>query len=275
MTSRLSRYLARIGHTHPVAADLDTLRALHRAHLTAIPYESLDIHLGRPLILNLDHVHDKIVERGRGGWCYEMNGLFAWALREIGFDVTLLSSDVGRKRPAPHADDRDHLVLRVALDEQYLADVGFGNGFSEPLPLREGAWRHGRRTFALARDGDQWWLSDLARDGAGYDFTLQPRQYADFADRCAYLQTAPGSGFVRAARCYRFVGDDVVSLIGLVRTDALDVEPQRVIADRDEYASTLRGTFDLRLSNAEVDALWQQAERLHAAWLADQAAAAG
>lgn len=273
--SRLDAYLARIGYVGPVRVDRETLFALHRAHLLAIPYENLDIHLDRPLILNVDHVYDKIVVRGRGGWCYEMNGLFAWALREIGFDVTLLSSDVGRKRPAPHADDRDHLVLRVELDEPYLADVGFGNGFAEPVPLREGAWRQGRRTFTLSRDGDQWWLSDTGRDGAGYDFTLRPRQYADFADRCAYLQTAPSSGFVRAARCYRFVGDDVIALIGLVRTDGLDVGSQRVIADRDEYASTLRDTFGLRLTGAEVGTLWTRAERLHASWLAEQAAAAG
>ena len=99
---KLENYLQRIHYTGPLAPTEATLRQLHRAHLLAIPYENLDIHLGRRLTLEIEHVYTKIVDRGRGGWCYEMNGLFAWALRELGFDVTLLGSSVGE--PAQGAD---------------------------------------------------------------------------------------------------------------------------------------------------------------------------
>src|SRR3954451_21382564 len=83
----LAAYLARIGYAGPVRPDLSTLRAVHRAHLQAIPYDSLDVQLGRPLTLDPAAAYDKIVRRRRGGWCYEMSGLLGWALGEIGFSV--------------------------------------------------------------------------------------------------------------------------------------------------------------------------------------------
>src|SRR5688572_17112017 len=118
----LDAYLQRIdyqGSRAEVGANLETLFALHRAHLTAIAYENLDIHLGRGLGLELEQIYDKIVQRGRGGWCYEMNSLLAWALREVGFEVTMLGAAVG----ATTDEDRqhmDHMVLSVMLDEPWL-----------------------------------------------------------------------------------------------------------------------------------------------------------
>lgn len=103
--------------------------ALHRSHLYAIPYENLDIHLGRKLTLDPDHIYHKIVEERRGGWCYEMNGLFSQALRQMGFDVTLLGSSVGSPAQGGVDGDLDHLILLVQVDKQpWLADVGFGKG---------------------------------------------------------------------------------------------------------------------------------------------------
>ena len=84
----LAAYLARIGHTGPVQPDLATLRAVHRAHHFAIPYENLDVQLKRPVVTDPAAAFDKIVTRRRGGWCYEMNGVLGWALAEIGFNVT-------------------------------------------------------------------------------------------------------------------------------------------------------------------------------------------
>src|SRR5260370_5373273 len=92
----LSAYLQRIGYDRPVRTDLETLIGLHRAHLLNITYENLDIHLGRRLSLDPAAIFDKLVTGRRGGWCYEMNGLLAWALREIGFEMTLLAGTLGR-----------------------------------------------------------------------------------------------------------------------------------------------------------------------------------
>ena len=139
----LAAYLARIGYAGPIEPTTDVLYAVHRRHLLAIPYENLDIHLGRELSLNLPAIFDKIVTRRRGGWCYEMNGLLAWALREMGFDVTLLSGAEGK-----------HLVLRVQLEQAWLADVGYGNGILEPLPLIEGEHTQHGFVFRLSRDDE-------------------------------------------------------------------------------------------------------------------------
>src|SRR5262249_39813398 len=130
---QLNDYLARIGYTDSPAVNLETLTALHRAHLLKITYENLDIHLGRYLTLDERAIFEKIVTNRRGGWCYEMNGLFAWALREMGFSVRLMASAVNRVVNGDGAE-RGHLILLVEIDRPYLADVGFGNGFLTPLP---------------------------------------------------------------------------------------------------------------------------------------------
>src|SRR5437762_3314192 len=90
----VNAYLKRIDYAGSTAPTLETLNALHQAHLYAVPFENLDIHLGRPIILEYDHLFDKIVTQRRGGFCYELNGMFAWLLRELGFEVSMLNARV-------------------------------------------------------------------------------------------------------------------------------------------------------------------------------------
>src|SRR5262249_29579885 len=148
--------------------------AIHRAHLLAISYENLDIFLGRTLSLDIAQIYDKIVERGRGGWCYEMNSLLAWALREIGFDVTLLGARVG-EHPIEDRYHLDHMAVWVKHEGWWLLDAGFGNAFLEPLPLQEGEYQQAYHTFRLQRDGDYWRFVNHAYGGSGFDFLLQER----------------------------------------------------------------------------------------------------
>lgn len=270
MPSLLSSYIARIGFSGDVAPDLPMLRALHKAHLRAISYENLDIHLGRALTLDEDAIFDKLVNRGRGGWCYEMNGLFARALRQIGFDVRLLGSAVGRADTST-GDEHDHLILKVNLDRPYLADVGFGNGLREPIPLEVGEYKQDFFRFALRKEGERWWFVNHAGQGPGFDFTLRERELSEFAPRCRHLQTSSESGFVRQTVCYRQTKHGVVSLRGLVmKTLTAEGERERVIATPAEYAITLKDMFGLRLSDAEISALWQLAHARHVAWVASQ-----
>ena len=121
------------------APSLTTLRGLHRAHLLAIPYENLDIHLGRAAVRSTRRMFAKLVDERRGGWCYEMNGLFAHVLETLGFDVRRVSGAVGRAEHGWRAQG-NHLVLIVALDRPWIADVGFGEDFStrsrfSPAPI--------------------------------------------------------------------------------------------------------------------------------------------
>ena len=127
-------YLDRIGYSGSIAATAVNLRALHRAHLLAVPFENLDISLGRKIVVDEDAILRKIVELRRGGFCYELNSAFAALLRALGFQVTLLSARVARS-DGGEGPEFDHLTLRVDLQESWLADVGFGDSFLEPLRL--------------------------------------------------------------------------------------------------------------------------------------------
>ena len=113
----LSAYLHRIHFDGSVRPDLATLRAIHRAHQYAVPFENLDVQLHRPLVLDPEASYEKIVCRRRGGWCYEMNGVMEWALKEIGFEVMRVSAGVMRIQ-AGDAQLGNHLCLLVRLDQQ-------------------------------------------------------------------------------------------------------------------------------------------------------------
>ena len=128
-------YLDRIAYTGPISPTLDVLRNLHRHHMLSVPFENLDIALGRNIVCEEDSFTQKIVERRRGGFCYELNGTFASLLRAIGFKVTLLSARVSRD-DGSQSPEFDHLALRIDLEEPWLADVGFGDSFLEPLQLQ-------------------------------------------------------------------------------------------------------------------------------------------
>ena len=130
----VNRYLARMGYTGSIAPTAHTLAALHRAHMLTVPFENLDIPLGTPIVLDNDALFAKIVDHRRGGFCYELNGLFAELLRSLGFQVALLSAGVYNATGQP-GPDFDHMALLVALEQRWLADVGFGDSFNTPLRL--------------------------------------------------------------------------------------------------------------------------------------------
>ena len=150
----LDAYRRRIGDDGPLAPDLPTLRRLHRRHMLAIPFENLDPVRGVPVSADPSDAFAKIVERGRGGWCFEMNGLFGEVLDSIGFAV----DQVGAKVAADEPGEITHRALIVHLEGPWLADVGFGFGPLEPLPLREGATDLAGGTFRLSKRGETWRL---------------------------------------------------------------------------------------------------------------------
>src|SRR5262245_46685487 len=151
----LDAYLRRIGYRGPRAASPEALAALHEAHVAAVPFENLDILLGRTISLDLDALEAKIVSGRRGGYCFEQNTLFRAVLERLGFRVTSLAA---RVRGGDVLRPRTHMLLRVDLDEgPWLADVGFGgDGLVHPLPLAAGPGRDG---FALQREDDLWVLT--------------------------------------------------------------------------------------------------------------------
>jgi N-hydroxyarylamine O-acetyltransferase len=211
-------YLLRINYQGPMTPgnDLagidrpnsDLLRALHRAHLFTVPFENLDISLGREIICDETRILHKIVNEHRGGFCYELNGAFAALLRALGFRVTLLSARVA-SADGGYGPEFDHLTLRVDLEEPWLADVGFGEGFLEPLRLesRMEQPQHGRvyRLTGLTSEEGVFGLEVMVEGKwkKEYAFSLQPRALAEFAGMCHYHQTSPESHFTRQRICSR------------------------------------------------------------------------
>ena len=241
-------YLDRIGYRGPLTVTAETLRALQVAHLQTVPFENLSIHARQPIVLDDDSLFDKVVVRRRGGFCYELNGLFAALLRALGFQVTMLSAGVARA-DGTFNPEFDHMALLVALEERWLADVGFGDSFRDPLRLDErGEQPEGPRVFRIDEGGDHLLL--LRRDGAEepwqpqYRFTLRPYEYADYAAMCRYHQTSPESHFTQRTVCSLATPEGRVTLSGMrLITTCGGERHERALESEEERAALLRELF--------------------------------
>lgn len=196
-------YLRRIRYDGSTTPTAETLRLLHRAHMQTVPFENLNISLGRRIDIDEEAFVRKIVEERRGGFCYELNGAFAALLRALGFQVTYLSGRVPTK-DGSEAPEFDHLALRIDLDEPWLADVGFGDSFLEPLRLKTGIeQKQDTGIYRITGVGNS--LSMERQSGGSwikqYLFTLTPRQLRDFAEMCHFHQTSPTSPFTQKRVC--------------------------------------------------------------------------
>jgi N-hydroxyarylamine O-acetyltransferase len=243
-------YLERINYHGPIRPDLKTLCGLHRAHLQAVPFENLDISLGRPIELDEQLLFEKIVRRQRGGFCYELNGLFANLLKALGFDVTLLSCRVSDGNGG-FGIEFDHMALLVQLEEAWLADVGFGDSFMEPLRLNE---RQEQRQFSgRFRIVNGGWDILLSKYWEGlwrpeYIFTLQPRTLQDFAYACRYHQTSPDSGFTRRRVISRATSEGRITIsdMKLIITSN-GSRKERMLVSEVEYQRLLKDYFGVVL----------------------------
>ncbi|MDQ3548809.1 MAG: arylamine N-acetyltransferase [Chloroflexota bacterium] len=238
-------YLARIGYSGPKAATIETLRELHRAHLLAVPFENLDIHAGREIVLDEARLIEKIVGERRGGFCYEVNAAFAALLRGLGFAVTLLSAGV-RRDDGSFAPEFDHMLLRVDLDEPWLADV---STFFEPLRLVDDVQHDGRDTYRLDREGGQITLMRLDHGdewSARFRFTLVPWELSNYAGMCHYHQTSPDSDFTRNRICTRLTPNGRVSVTnGRLIVTADGERHETPLADDAAFAEALRQHFGI------------------------------
>jgi N-hydroxyarylamine O-acetyltransferase len=205
-TLDLDLYLARVGYTGDLTPNLGTLRSLHLAQATSIPFENLDILLGRSIKLDLGSVFDKLVRQRRGGYCFEQNTLFAAVLESIGFRVTRLGARV--LMGTEHVRPRTHMLLAVEADGAFwLADVGFGGeGLLLPILLdqKEPAEQFGR-AFRVDDRGPVMVLQTLHADGWFnlYAFTHEPQYAIDYVVANHYTSTHPDSIFVKALTVQR------------------------------------------------------------------------
>jgi len=209
-------YLNRINHRGSTKPTAETLGALHRAHLLTVPFENLDIHIKRRIVLNEAALYDKIVLKKRGGFCFELNGLFANLLREMGFRVTTFGAAVTTK-DGERGQGIDHLTLLVELNERWLVDVGFGDAFRLPLRLDDDGEQFGSldHSYRITRADGRWILWSRAESGAwneDYAFRIDALELRDFQEVCDYLQFSPESHFTQQRICSRATTEGKISL---------------------------------------------------------------
>lgn len=241
----LDRIHANVDLDSTLDPNLELLSVLHEHHLRAAPFENLDIASGVPIVLEPNKILEKIVVHRRGGFCYELNSAFAWLLRELGFDVTLLSARVAAA-DGSFGIPFDHMALRVDIDgTPWLADVGFGECFARPIPLVDNV----AGDYHLERLGDCWLL--LHGTTAKYRFTLTPRVLADFEEACHYQQTSPKSTFTQRVVTTRLAPEGRVTLTRerlVVHRGAEKTETK--IENEAEWARALKEHFDIVMENA-------------------------
>jgi len=246
-------YLDRIGYRGRIRPSLDVLSRLQRKHLFSVPFENLDIHLGRPIVLNENAFYDKIIERHRGGFCYELNGLFATLLDELGFRVSMLSACVARKGGG-FSPNFDHMTLLVQLEQLWLVDVGFGDSFTEPkrLDISGPQVDRGKQYGFTRRDGWTLLSRRLKRNGLWepqYLFSLRPRKLEDFVPRCRWQQTSPRSHFRKSRLCTRLTSNGRLTLTDtkfIVTRGGRKVE--RPVKNHEEFVTLLHRYFGIDLS---------------------------
>ena len=246
-------YLARIAYEGELGPSSATLRALHRQHLFTVPFENLDIPLGTPIKLELPLLYDKIVTRGRGGFCYELNGLFCWLLAELGFQVQMLAAGV-RSGDGGFGPEFDHMLLKIEVEGTWLADVGFGESFVNPIRLAEGAEdrANGKRYF-LAQDGGEWLLvrEEQQGDVPQYRFRDVPHEVGEYSAMCDYHQYSPLSHFTQSWICSKATPEGRITLANWKLIISQGAERQEVpLASEAELRGALRDYFGIALPAA-------------------------
>jgi N-hydroxyarylamine O-acetyltransferase len=259
-------YLDRIGYRGAVRPDLSVLVALQQTHVCTVPFENLDVQLGRPVTTVAEDAYEKIVGKNRGGWCYEQNGLFGWVLEQIGFDVTRVAAAVMRQDRGD-ASLANHLCLLVATPEsstRYLVDVGFGGSMLEPIELLEGEHTHAPFRLGLEKENDGYWRfwEDLGDGKFSYDFLDEPANEAALQAKCATLQSDPSSIFVMNLVAQLRSQEQHMVLRGRVlHIASANGITRRTLNSADEIVATLASQFGLDLP--EAAGLWPRIEARH------------
>ncbi len=256
-------YLKRIHFSQPVKADRATLDGLVKAQLNAIPFENLDQQLGVEVSTGLDRAYKKIVLGHRGGWCFELNGLFGWLLQEIGFEVVMLAGHVRPDKPDSESNG-DHMLLMVECDGPMLVDVGFGGGPCAPIPLRPGTVTQPPYTISISDEGGGWLkYSELTDEKEGaYWFTLNKVETSDFEAANHRLQSNPESPFRRTLTVQRRLMGKHIALRGIVKKTIDETgSGTEQLSDEKALVACLRNDFHLNVP--QISKCWPALMQRH------------
>lgn len=260
---KLDEYMARVGYSGPTQPDRATLDGLVRAQIQSVPFENLNQQMGIPVSLELQQIYRKIVVQRRGGWCFELNSMFKWVLESLGFEVSMLAGYVGLNKPAPDQPP-DHMLLRVECGGALLVDVGFGGAMRAPIPLRAGTWHQTPYSISLSDESNGFfrYAERAGESEASYWFTLTPVGPATFEPASMYLQTDPGSSFLRTLTAQKRYCDRHVILRGLIKRTVDDSGMRdEKLPSKAALVTCLGRDFDLDVP--EIAELWTSLVRRH------------
>jgi N-hydroxyarylamine O-acetyltransferase len=260
------KYFRRISYTGNRVMCPQTLKQLHRHHVLAIPFENLDVHLGRPILLDEDSLYKKIVLGNRGGYCYEMNGLFAIYLQQLGFKVNYLLARIWYNVLKDRPIARTHMLLKVNFPNlSWICDVGFGgNGLLEPIPLRLGQYTQmidgnvfGTFQLESKKPGNYLLSTKIGTDwNSLYEFTLEECLPIDFQPLNYFQSHSPDAVFTKKlfytipTAMGRVTLDDLT-----LKTRKGNVTEKNKILNIDEYQATLEKDFNIRINKSDLSKL--------------------
>lgn len=242
-------YLKRF-QAHPVKEnDLQELTRLQSLHMQHVPFENLDVIRKVPIYLNLETIYDKVVNHHRGGFCYELNGLFCWLLKELGFDAKMISATVV-KSDGSYAKMDTHAAIIVELDAPYLVDVGFGDSTISPIPL--GGDRRTDNSGTYKIEEIESGLYELTRENEGvekalYHFLLDEKRLEEFHEGCIFNQVSEKSTFTHDDIVTRATPDGRLTLTGTTLTRTRGGKKEKQQLTESEKTSVLESEFGIVL----------------------------
>lgn len=245
-----AEYLARIGVGRAVP-DETWLFLLQRQHLMSVPFENLDIHWKQPIVLGIDPIYRKVVGGKRGGFCYELNGLFGALLNELGFSTRMVSARVSNG-DGTFSREYDHMALVTTIEgREYLVDVGFGAFTTEPLRIvLDTEQEDPSGTYVIREHGDDY-LAVLKKDGsewkAEYMFKPVGRRLSEFTEMCEFHQTSAESHFTRGKVCSLLTANGRKTLRdkGFILTVGAE-KTEDAINSEEEFAEILEREFGIK-----------------------------
>ncbi|MDQ0427345.1 N-hydroxyarylamine O-acetyltransferase [Planomicrobium stackebrandtii] len=234
---------------------LQNLAELQSLHMQNIPFENLDVIRKTPIYLNLESIYEKIVNQQRGGYCYELNGLFHWLLDELGFEAKLISATV-QKPDGTWSKSDTHAAILVELDTLYLVDAGFGDSTISPIPV--GGERHTDHsgTYRVQQVDDVYY--DLIRENDEtekvlYRFSTEEKQLADFHEGCIFNQVSKDSPFTHDDLVTRATAQGRITLSGSQLTRSENGHKEKTELSAEEKKQVLKDEFGI-----DQDALEEQ-----------------
>lgn len=246
------KYLKRIKYSGGLVPDLVLLKKLQKNHLLHVPFENLDIHYNTSIALVIDRIYEKIVLHNRGGFCYELNGLFYELLRSLGFSVKRISARV-HKKDNEYSPEFDHFTIIVTIENtDYLTDVGFGEFIFGPLELQVGKIQKDQRGSYLIDRYKDWYLRinkcENGKSTPEFIFKDIARELADYEEMCQYHQSNPNSHFMKKRLISRPIETGRITISGdTLKIKENNTVTEKVLKNEKEFERELWDRFKIKL----------------------------